>query len=291
MDKIRTLKSRIVSFGYAIIEIVNKVVSKNELLLQTSSKIPYVENACCSDNNLLIKPMLYFNNEDGNIQLLLKKTRNMTKLLRYVNNLTYTPSFYHPESTRLIHPQVSSGRIEENIYAAVIYYCNFDKDLPVPEDLKHICNVKPDNYKKEWSIMEKVEFLKRNGKQYNIDTLNNLMDSVNKRNIVTIDSQPDINIISGLTDIIEHMDRVDSTLFDERFREHMRNILIEYNPKQMQDTNSEALNKFTDYLTISNNMLFTKIMSFFDDYGNLPDKEYDILKNFLKHVRACSDKF
>lgn len=284
MDKIRTLKSRIVSFGYAIIEIVNKVVSKNELLLQTSSKIPYVENACCSDNNLLIKPMLYFNNEDGNIQLLLKKTRNMTKLLRYVENLTYTPSFYHPESTRLIHPQVSSGRIEENIYAAVIYYCNFDKDLPVPEDLKHICNVKPDNYKKEWSIMEKVEFLKRNGKQYNIDTLNNLMDSVNKRNIVTIDSQPDINIISGLTDIIEHMDRVDSTLFDERFREHMRNILIEYNPKQMQDTNSEALNKFTDYLTISNNMLFTKIMSFFDDYGNLPDAEYDILKNFLKDI-------
>ena len=284
MNKISTLKGRIVSFGYAIIEIVNKVVSKNELLLQTASKIPFVENACCSDSNAFIKPMLYFNNEDGNIQLLLKKTRNMIKLLHYVKDLTYTPSFYHPESTRLIHPEVSSGRIEENIYAAVIYYCNFDKDLPVPEDLKHICNVKPDNYKKEWSIMEKIEFLKRNGKQYNVDTLDNLMSSVNKRNIVTVDPQPDINIISGLTDIIEHMDRVDSTLFDERFREHMRNILIEYNPKQMQDTNSDTLNKFTDYLTISNNMLFTKIMSFFDDYGNLPDAEYDILKNFLKDI-------
>ena len=53
----------------------------------------------------------------------------------------------------------------ENIYGAIIYYCNFDRDLPIPSYLHKICDTKPANYSKNWSIEEKIEFLKKNGKR------------------------------------------------------------------------------------------------------------------------------
>jgi hypothetical protein len=284
MDMIALLKSRISCFGYGIIEIVNKIVKDKELLLQTASRVPYVENSCCTDSDDLIKPMVYFNEQDGNIKILLQKSRNMIKLHQTVKHMTIPPSFYHADSTRLEHPSVPSGRQEDNIYAAVIYYCNFDKKLPIPEDLKSICNAKPDQYDPTWSLPEKVEFMKRHGNQYNVDTLNNMMDIINRRNLVSIEKQTNVDIVHGLNDIIAHLDNAGSELFDEPLREHLRAVLNQYNPQQMHDTASKELNTLTDYLTTCNQHLYKKLMAFFDDYGNLSNSDYSKLRDFLLKI-------
>ena len=152
-NMISLLHCRISAFGYGIIELINKIVKDKELLLQTASQIPFLENACCNDTTVdLIKPILYFNEQDNNIKVLLQKIRSMINLQHTIHNYAYCPSFFHDESTRLLHPDIPTGRLEENIYAAIIFYCNFDKKLPIPDDLLTICDEKHPEYKSSWSI-------------------------------------------------------------------------------------------------------------------------------------------
>lgn len=284
-NMISLLNSRITSFGYGIIELINKIVKKTDLLLKTSSEIPFLENACC--NNLevnLIKPILYFYEQDSNIKVLLQKVGSMVKFQRSIQNITNCPFFYHSVSTRLNHPELPSGRLEENIYAAVIHYCNLDKDLPIPDDLTVFYPEKLPDYKTSWSLLEKIEFMKRNGKQFNIETLYNLMYVINNRNLVSIDNTDAVNIVDGLKDFIEYLDINDSTIFDSRIREHLRNVINQYNPKQMNDVFTPELNDLSDYLTVCNQRMYKKIMVFFDDFGNLSNRNYDHLQNFLSNV-------
>ena len=59
---------------------------------------------------------------------------------------------FHPEKTGIIFPEVSDGRLEHNTYSAIFHYCNFDRQLPIPESLKFICDEKPEDYKSSSSI-------------------------------------------------------------------------------------------------------------------------------------------
>ena len=284
-DMISLLNSRITSFGYGIIELINKIVKKTDLLLQTSSQIPFLENACCNELEVdLIKPILYFNEQDSNIKVLLQKVGSMVKFQHSIQKITNCPFFYHSESTRLNHPDLPSGRLEENIYAAVIHYCNLDKDIPIPDDLTIFYPEKLPDYKSSWSLLEKIEFMKRNNKQFNIETLYNLMNVINNRNIVSIDNTDTVNIVDGLKDFIDYLDVNDSTIFDSRIREHLRNVINQYNPKQMNDVFTPELNDFSDYLTLCNQRMYKKIMVFFDDFGNLSNRDYEHLQNFLSGV-------
>jgi hypothetical protein len=280
-NMISLLNSRISFFGYGLIELINNIVKTQNLLMQTSSEVPFLENACCNDKPDLIKPLMYFNEKDANIKVLIKKVRNMIELQKYIKDITICPSFYHAESTRLIHPDLPDGRLEENIYAAVFSYCNFDKKLPVPDNLQFICNEKPDNYKTAWSLLEKIEFMKRNGKRYDTDTLNNLMKVINEQNFVSINYDNDVNIINNIVELLDHLDNIDSSLFDNRFREHLRLVLNQYNPKQMRDTYTDEMNNFTDYLSTCNYHMYKKIMNFFDEHGNLTNTQYDHLNQYL----------
>jgi len=283
-DMISLLTSRINAFGYGVVELVNKIIKDKDMLLQTSSQVPFLENACCNESLDLTKPMVYFNEQDNNIKVLLQKVRAMINFKQTIDGITYCPSFFHNASTRLISPDVPTGRLEENIYAAIIYYCNFDKKLPIPDDLTSICSEKPPQYKSTWSILEKMEFMKRSGKQYNVDTLNQLMTIVNQRNIVPLEYDKPVNVVHGLQEFIEHLDRVDSTVFDERLRSHLRSVVNEYNPKQMHDTASAAHDNLTDYLITCNQRMYLKIMEFFDDYGNMSNTEYAHVRDFLANV-------
>ena len=114
-DMISLLHSRISAFGYGIIEVINKIVKDKDLLLKTSSQIPFLENSCCNeDGNTLIKPMVYFNSEDENIKVLLQKVRSMIKFQTTIQKISTCSSLFHDESTRLLHPDLPTGRLEEN---------------------------------------------------------------------------------------------------------------------------------------------------------------------------------
>lgn len=283
-DMIQVLKGKIVQHGYGLIESINAIVKSKDLLLKTSTEIPFLENACCHDSTNMLKPMLYFNSEDANIRLLLQRVFSMTKLLKTVRSLNHASMFYHPTFTGIKHPDIPSGHLEENVYAAVIHYCNFDKKLPIPEEFKTICNEKPAQYKSSWSLLEKMESMKKNGKRYNIDSLHKLMTIVNQKNMVSIDTNQPTTKVHILAELLERLDTLDSPVIDERLRTHLRNVLHQYNPLTASEIASKELNDLTNYLTVANKKTYLNIMGFFHSHGKLAPSVYKNVNQYIANI-------
>lgn len=285
---IQILKSKIVQHSYGLIESINNIVRTKDLALKTSSDLPFLENACCNESLDKTKPLLYFNEEDSNIRLLLQRVFSMTKLLAQIQSMNRASMFYHAAPTGMRYPDVPVGHLEENVYAAIIYYCNFDKKLPIPEEYKQLCNEKPAQYKSSWSLLEKVEFLKKNGKRYTVDSLHKLMGIVNRNNMVHIESMEPITKVQVLVELLEKLDTTDSLVIEERLRTHLRNVINQYNPTAMHDTASKELNDLTNYLTLSNKRLYVSIMQFFHSHGKFASNVYDMVNRYISNIATWS---
>ena len=284
-EMISVLKSKLIQHGYALIESINNVVKTKDTLLKTTSQIPFLENACCNDRLNATNPFIYFNEDDNMLTSYVRAAYNIANILHKIKRGTTAQLLYHPAFTGIRYPTIPSGQLEENIYAAILWYCNFDRNLPIPEEYKVICSEKPAYYKKEWSIMEKIDFLKRNGKNFNLEDLHKMMALVRRHNIVTIETPVKYSQVDSLLEIIDKLDVINSTVIAEPLREHLRAILQTYNPAKMTDIPSKELVGLTNYLIFTNNELYKQIMSFFDKYGNLSNQEFKKLHEFLSKVQ------
>ena len=275
------IKSKAALFGFLIIENINHVVTSKDLLLKTSSKIPFMENACCNENMDLTNPLQYFISENENIKIAIKNVEQLSQMIHDINLLSRASMFYHPEFSGIIYPSIPVGHLEENIYAAFIHYCNFDRNLPVPIEFETICSEKPVNYKKTWTITEKMEFLKKNGKRYTVEQLYHLMRIVNEQNMITINKPVHFTKVDVMKDLVDNLDRTDSTIVEDKMREHLRKVLDKFNPKVMVDIDSDELENLKEYLYTTNDLLYKGIIDFFQRYGKLPESKYNKLNEFL----------
>ena len=288
-DSIKILKSKNVQHGFAVMESINQTVKNKDLLLKTSSKIPFTENACCNENVNLNNPLIYFNEEDPNIKLYLQRVAKNSKTLRDLHILTTPRMFYHDEPTSVAYPKLPSDYLDENIYHAFIHYCNFDKDLPIPEKLKGVCSELTETYNKRANLEEKIDFLKRNGKRFTVEQLHSMMSIIHKENIVHMYSRDTFNQVEGFKDIIEHLELKNSELIEEPLRKLLRIVVQKYDPLKMVDTPSEELDNLTNYLIIANRNIFKNIAEFFDKQSNMmTDANFNKLTKFLSTIHEWS---
>ena len=283
-ESIYVFKSRLVQFGYGIIESINNIVKNKHALLLTSGQIPFVENACCNDRDAT-NPLIYFNEYNNLISTYIKSAAQIAQILKGIRELSTASILYHPGFTGIRYPDVPIGQLEENIYAAVIWYCNLDRNLPVPLEYKSICNEMPDQYDPNGTIQEKIEFLKKRGKRYTAENLQQLMTFVNRKNIVNINSPETFTQVDVLKEIIEKLNMLDSTVIAEPLRKHLINVLDKYDPKKMVDIPSAELDELTEYLLTVNDTLYQKIMQFILKYGNLSKNKYNQLHDFLVRIQ------
>jgi len=283
-ESIFVLKSKMIFFGYGIIESINDIVKTKDSILKTSALVPFLENACCNENINMTNPVEYFKVEDKNIDVYIRGSKQIEKILKYVINITTADFLYHPVKTGIQYPSVQIGHFEENTYLAVIHYCNFDRNLPIPNEYKIFCSEKPEGYMTTWSLEEKIEFLKKNGKRYTIDDLYQLMKIVNKKNIVSNDNTIPFTQVDVLRDILEKLDMSNSSIIAEPLRKLIFKILDKYNPLIMPDTPSDELNNLYDYLDENNKDLYKKIMDFFDDSKNISNSNYNKISEFLSNI-------
>jgi hypothetical protein len=280
-EMIAVVAGKVLQHGYAIIESINTIVKNKDLLLKTSTQIPFLENACCNDRLNATNPLVYFNEDDNMIATYVRTAFNLSKILRRIKHISTAQLLYHPGFTGIRYPTIPPGQLEENVYAAIIWYCNFDRNLPIPEEYKVICNEKPAMYKKDWSIMEKIDFLKRNGKQFNLNSLHQLMALVRRQNMVMPELPIQYTQVDVFLDVIDKLDVMNSNTIAEPLREKLREVLIKYNPLKKSEIPSPELDELNDYLGVANNELYKQIMGFFDKYGNLSNSEWKKLHAFL----------
>jgi hypothetical protein len=286
LDAINILKSKIMFFGYGIIEAINNIVVKKDTLLKTSGNIPFIENACCNESINTTNPIKYFNEEDDNIALFRNATIKLTKILSdRVLTISKASMFYYPEFSGIRSVVIPSGFLEETVYASVIHYCNFDVKLPIPEEYKSIVVEKPTNYNPNWTIQEKMEFLKSEGKRFTVDTLHQLMTLVRSKNLVSIEPVKSFNQVDAFKEIVENLDMGNSTVIEEPLRKFLYKIMDKYDPVVYTDKPLKELDDLIDYLSNVNNELYKRIKEFFDRFATvLTNAQYENLMTFLVNI-------
>ena len=102
---------------------------------------------------------------------------------------------------------------ENIIYKAFIYHCKYDSTNFVPEDIQHLCEKRPDDYKSTMNLFEKIRLLKANGINYDIENLNLLLNVINNRSKQKlILAKEKYNEKDFILNILEQVNLVDNLL-------------------------------------------------------------------------------
>ena len=135
---------------------------------------------------------------------------------------------------------------EEYIYKSIIHFCNLDNELPIPDDLLIFFTEKPERFPEMKSLREKIDELKGMGKNFNEETLFQLMKIISKKNIIDIPNIPYTSNIDRIQDLLSGA-REDLELdIPEVFMQHLETVLNDYDTPMYKDTKS--LLDFKDYL-------------------------------------------
>ena len=288
-EMISVLKTKLLKHAYAVVETINHVVSTKESLFLTASKNPYLQNACCNEDPKKIQPLQYFVEENANIDVFIKKSVKMAALLHKVNSVSRGDLLYHEPSTANVYPILPNGFELKSIYEAYIHYCKFDSNIPIPPDLIPVCNEKPREYNRKWSIEEKMDFLRRNNKNYGVDSLHQLMMIVNRRNVLPPIYDREISLINKFKDVLESLELKKSMVVQSELREKIWDVLGHYNPHVMvsdgvENELSESIRLLNKELEYNNVQLLDEILDFLRRHSGMSTAEYNKMEKFISEI-------
>lgn len=348
-DEIAIVKSKSIQYSFAIIDYINQIVKKNKPILNTVSLTPFLQNSCCNDlpdadgsagpgsataveftingeTGLTHqrKPSVieYFTMKEPNIAIYANIVSKLAVSLRLNTMLSLANLFVQGVDTlRPITIIPKTGHSIENIYQSFIYYGKFDiETAPIPEYLKSIIPSKPPlEYNREWTTMEKIKYLKENGKNYSINDLNKLLEAVNNNNMIenkmeqgtnvkppgsrrdpdtpptssptsspTADNyqfQPPPNVVA-MTEYLNYLDDAVAYkgVIEDPLKKHLRAVFSKYSPNTMTMTDNEEISTLKNYLMFSNTKMVSSIYDFLDEYGgSIETKKLDNGKKYIRN--------
>ena len=254
-NMLEILLAKNIYLSNSIIESVQKIVNENAIILENLTGVPFLENTCCNSS---INAIDYFMANDKSIDENNKLIKNYNRVIEKINKLSTPSILYHAENTKIILPKIKSGYNDNTIYKVFIYYCNFNNNLPIDDELKNICPYKPIEYDGTKDTSEIVEYLKEEGKIYGKDMVDDLFDVINKRNIVIINTDyPIINSIEQLRNIVQKYDTSDSV--DENLFEKLETLLDTFS---IENVNTKELDDIKNYLARANIIMKNNVMEF-----------------------------
>ena len=266
------IESKIIYLSNAIIESIQTIVAKEAILLESKSGEPYLENACCNNISNAIN---YFVSKDKSIYENNKLIKNYNNLLIKLKDLKNPKILYDSNNTNLELPKIEHSFSEEVIYKAFIYYCNFENNIPIDDELKNVCMNKPTPYDNNLIIKEKIELLKGEGKVYSKNNLDELLEIINKRNLKFLNNnQNTINNVEKIRLLIEgYEDLEDIYTLDEQFLNKFKDLIENYG----YDSSKEKLKDLKNYFLTSNSVMKDAILNFAKNTQNFSKKDYNIL--------------
>lgn len=243
-DQINTIVIKRVNFTMDIIKEINNVVEKEKPLLTNLNNVPFIQNSCCNTGEF--NTTQYFINKKPSIETNNNLITYLNNILIDIKNMTRSPVLLDIKNTKIKFPELNPQFSENTIYRAFIEYCNFDNDFPVNEKLVPICMAKPDEFDKNASIEEKIELLKKEGKNYSLETFNEMMEIVNKMNILNVKiTYSSLSSISQIRDLLTYMNNTDYFL-DNEFIELFLINLDRYDIKEVKEDRDTK--NFRNYL-------------------------------------------
>lgn len=275
-EKINILKAKIIFFAIKIIESIQSVVTKKTAILTNNNKEPFLENSCCDDGSK--NTIDYFANLEPNILNFNNTVKNIHDLLIDINVMGKAGILFNPTNTKRKYPEISSEFTEDTIYRAFIVYCKYNSNIPISEELRAICMEKPDSFDINDSIDEKIRKLKRDGKIYSNEMLQQLMSIINRKNIVNLVLyENSISNIQILRDICQSIQDRDITIIPNEFITNMQKILDTFEIGGLIEDTPE-MREMKNYLNRTNEIYKEDILSFM---------QRNISKGISKDFQEC----
>ncbi len=279
-EQLRIIDSKIIYFSMAIIQSIQKVVHKEKLLLTNANKVPFLQNACCNTGEY--QTIDYFVKREPSIA-------NNNDIVSYLYNIAYDmvnmtkPSLLvDPKDTKIKFPPISNEFSEDTIYRGFIEYCNFNSDIPINNKLMSFCLMKPDDYDRNEDLKENIRRLKKEGKMYSLASFNELLDSVNKLNIIPLDlvhTYP--SSLSYVRDLITHMVDTNNAI-GEDFLLKLRSVLDSYEVEKRSD--NREIRDFKNLLGEKIQTMEMTIIDFLNSFADISRSEKANIIDFIKTV-------
>ena len=296
------LKSKVAAFSIGIIEEIQKVVLGKDLLLTAiSTGQPFLQNVCCNEIDRDHIPLSYFAKDKEEILHYMRTADALSTIIDHVVTISKPAILYDPRDNKLKYPPMPTEISEQNIYAAMIYYCQLDKGIGVPSRFHGFFTDIPGGYHtvSKGTIAEKIEFLKRHDKRFDSAQLTELIRIVNKDNQVYLQSSVKYNVSEMLKDLMLVFDEHSSPVIDKALRENLYRVLINYDKTKLmtiieEDAEEsakvpEAERKKTAAIKILKNGLADimegtfkpTVLSFLRKYGKMGSRDYGTMETFF----------
>ena len=290
-EKLLVVNSKIIQFSLALIERIQELVKKNNLLLHTSNNEPYLENACCESKEGE-STVLYFSNRDPRITEYNDVVTRLSNIMDDVISYTKSGLFFSDIDTKNKYPSITSEFSEKTIYLAFIYFCKFKTLMPIPQDLLPFCTDKPDYglINPNDSIDRMIQKLKEDGRNYKNEQFLRLLQIISKNNIINITNidlnNPEISAITKLTKTLESIDDENDEVVEKSLRDLINDAL---------DTFDIASENYTKEVKNLNDFLIKHIESMkeeiieFVQKNKGPNVSNSSIKKMTKTIEKLSD--
>ena len=279
--------SKILSFSFGTLELINDVVRVKGSLLGKYGKTPWLENACCNEIEGKRNPIKYFSGEDERIEAYVNNVSKLGPALAKIKLYNRVP-FLHmegsapeikDESTRSVFCQYS----EEMMYRTLIQYCQLDSEIrPIPYYLETFISEKNNNYDSKWSIEEKIEFLKEQGKGMNMSKFNSLMTQLYKQHLVQL---PKPILISYHDTVIDLLTQLKEGIGEDEKNESFANYFESYANRESVGEDAEKPGEKTDPESLSRTLLDNLENFLQTEIENMQTK----IKEFMTNLRIRRD--
>ena len=282
-DKWLVVQSKILFFSFAIQEAIQKIVEKKNLLLKNANN-PYMDNACCNENEFLNKTTLqYFIKDNSDISTYNTIVYKLTALLHDVKILSEGGLFYSNVNTKRRYPEITDDFDEETIYRGFITFCKFQSLLPINQDLLVLCKDKPEYINKNDSIQEQIAKLKRDGRNYTDASFLRLLQLVNRQNIIHVNTSVETNsIIENLRVFLEQLEDENDETIANSLRNKMVRILDTYDVAVSED--NEDMREMKNYLAKTNEKMRSELLDFIKKKARINKNELKSIVSFINNI-------
>ena len=281
-DHIGTMYKKMIEHTYGTYETINKVVAaegKNAML--KAGSIIFLENSCCESESS-IKCIDYFAEKDENIRKNIDFVAKYETIYNDIKSLSVAP-YVTSKTAKTNIISEDNGISTRNMYEAYIHYCKLRSDVPIPDDLRTICQEKIPGLA-SMDINHAIEVLSDSGKKQNMNTLNNLMGKIAERNIVNIqtddmrepefyDAFEDSVLGQGIKKIVKEIERTSTENVFGKDSEASSTDVFELN-RVLIDCNNAMLNEINTYIMRN---------------GKISPKEQGAIKSYMDSVSTWSD--
>ena len=276
------IKSKILFLSMNIIESIELIVAKQSTILENNNGEPFIENSCCYDEKNIY---VFLNKYDKTID-------EKNSLIRFYNilktgliELNKPVIIYDSKNRRLNYPKIDNYFSENIIYKAFIFYCNFNNNIPIDDELKAICLDKPKEILKDLNIVDAISNLKSQGKNYNKNNFEDLLNLINKRNI---------NIITNKT-LVSNFEIIRNIITTYKSNEDEKNYeTLTTKLEELLDTysllNDGSLNReIKNYLISNNNIIKNSLLGQFKTISSITKSNYKLLEDSLNIKFTIND--